>query len=365
MKFSASPADVAEAVGRALASLPARPSPAIMGAIVIRGNSGIVTFSAYTWDHSTTATIGADTSIPGEVAVSGKLLSLVAARLPKREVSFELDGSRLRVSSGRTEFTLPTLDIAEYPEIPHASTFVGSVDAEQFITAVRAASRAVEKSEDGLTALGTISLSTDGDELDVTGCSRKRLRTSEISWDGDGELDVLLAAADLTSVCKALDGSTQIVVQVSEGSRLVTLVGADVSVTLSTFDANFPNWADLFPAEISTVADVNAEFVEALGRVAALAEEQYFATIDLSADGATLRIDDTITDQCEIEFDGEPISIEVNPANLLDVLGSIGDEATLALRDYRMIAVYELGEIALGGSAPTGGSRAIVMGGSS
>lgn len=366
MHFTAQPDGFAAAVSAALASLPARPQPPILGAIMIETGDDAVAFSTYTWDHSTTAHAAATITKPGRVAVSGRLLSTIAARLPKRELTAQVVGNRLQISSGKTEFTLPMMDVDEYPTIPVADEIVGIVDADAFISAVRGVARTAQKEDAARTALGAIELSTDGDELTITAVNRKRMATVEMPWIASSKpLDALVHAADLASICKALEGSTELEIRTSASGGLVTLVGVQGRSTLSTFDDRFPNWPDLFPSEVATIARVGGEFFAALERVAALATDSYFAEIALVDDVATLRIEGTITDECEIELLGAGIEFAVNPSNLIDGIAAVGsDEISLTFVDHRMTAIYDgTHEVALDQALPTAGRRAIVMGG--
>jgi DNA polymerase-3 subunit beta len=99
-------------------------------------NPGELKASASDLETASKAHFAADVKEPGKVLVPGKLLAEISRSLPNKPITFALDGSRVLVTSGSAKFTLPTLSVDEYPNLPELPDSTGTVPSDTFATAV-------------------------------------------------------------------------------------------------------------------------------------------------------------------------------------------------------------------------------------
>ena len=117
MKFTVDSAVLTDSVNWVSRSLSTRPiMTALLGIVIEAGND--ITLSASDLETSAKSSFSADIKEKGRVLVPGRLLAEISRALPNKPVSFNLDGSRVLVTAGAAKFTLPTLPINEYPNLP-------------------------------------------------------------------------------------------------------------------------------------------------------------------------------------------------------------------------------------------------------
>ena len=337
-------ADLAAAVSAGLASLPARPQPAIMGAARIDTSEcdSTLSIASFDWDSSTTATMSAvDVAQTVHIAVSGRLLAQVVKVAPKRApLILELDEhALLRIIAGKTVFTLRLMDVDDYPAIPVVDgddSLVGTVDAATLRAAIDRAATATVKDGDARSTAHCVSIVDEsGDALGITGLQPKMVVTTLVDWTPQpGGLDVRIIADELTAILAPFDGG-EITIRTNGG--LVGLSGATgddlrIASTCSTFDMPYPAWRKLFTRfESASVLDVGDEFAEAVRRCATLAGAK-LPQMRMQADAGTitLTVDGALVDKvAPLGFDGEPVDFTVNPLALRDLTATIGDKVRL------------------------------------
>ena len=337
-------ADLAAAVSAGLASLPARPQPAIMGAARIDTSEcdSTLSIASFDWDSSTTATMSAvDVAQTVHIAVSGRLLAQVVKVAPKRApLILELDEhALLRIIAGKTVFTLRLMDVDDYPAIPVVDgddSLVGTVDAATLRAAIDRAATATVKDGDARSTAHCVSIVDEsGDALGITGLQPKMVVTTLVDWTPQpGGLDVRIIADELTAILAPFDGG-EITIRTNGG--LVGLSGATgddlrIASTCSTFDTPYPAWRKLFTGfESASVLDVGDEFAEAVRRCATLAGAK-LPQMRMQADAGTitLTVDGALVDKvAPLGFDGEPVDFTVNPLALRDLTATIGDKVRL------------------------------------
>ena len=135
MKFTVDQQGLTDGVNWVSRSLSTRPIKTELLGIVIDVQKD-VTLSASDLETSAKSTFDAEIKETGRVLVPGRLLSEISKALPNKTVSFTLDGNRVLVTAGSAKFTLPTLPLNEYPNLPNMPEQSGSIASDLFSTAV-------------------------------------------------------------------------------------------------------------------------------------------------------------------------------------------------------------------------------------
>lgn len=368
-------ADLAEAVAAASTSLPSRPNPPIMGALLIETdqNASTLTLSSYDYNQASRATVtAAAVEADARIAVSGKLLGQVVKVAPKREpLVLDLGPSALVIRAGKTEFTLPLMDVEDYPDLPTVDgedTLAGRVDSTELIDAIARAGVAAEKSSDANTVRNCVSIvAKEGRVLSVTALHSKMVATTTVDWEPEGDLDVRIVADELSSVLRAFtDG--QITIRTKGG--LVGLSGAvgddlRVTSTVSVFDMPYPDWPKLFAMDFATAVDVGDDFAEAVRRASVVAGTALLR-LAITAGSIGLSVDGALVDEvAPLGFDGEPVKFNVNPEALRQLLAVVGDKVRLRFTGAPITPMH-LGPIDGGPDARAplsdGGTQCVLMG---
>ncbi len=338
MKFRVVRDEFADAVAWVARSLPSRPPVPVLGCVVLTANDRGLQVAGFDYEVSAIETISAEVAESGTVLVSGKLLADITRALPNKPVDVSLDGTRVAISCGSSKFSLPTMPVEDYPELPEVPQTTGTVPGDLFAEAVAQVAVAAGR-DDTLPMLTGVRVEIDGDRVVLAATDRFRLAVRELQWqprDAAATGAALVPAKTLSDAAKSAGADHAGAVELAFGSGQA--IGADgilgiqsnaKKTTTRLLDAEFPKFRQLFPASHTSVASVDsAALNEAIKRVSLVAERGAQIRMDFSEGSVLLTAggDEAgkAEESLEVQFHGEPILIAFNPTYLLDGLAAIG-----------------------------------------
>ncbi len=337
MKFRVERDVLADAAAWVARSLPTRPPVPVLGGVLIQagGEPGAETLTVSGFDYETSAHVELDATVgdPGRVLVSGRLLADITRALPSRPVDLVVDGSRATINCGNSRFTLPTMPVEDYPELPAMPQQAGTVAAGELAAAVSQVAVAAGR-DDTLPMLTGVRVEIDGPRLTLAATDRFRLAVRELDWepeDTEQSSAVLIPARTLAEVAKTLGGSGTVEIALAAGEGMLGMTGGGRRATTRLLDAEFPRFRQLIPAEHTTAAELDvATLVEALKRVSLVADRVAQIRLDFGVDGLRLTAGGDDVGSAEEELpctlDGAPLVLAFNPGYLLDALGALHTE---------------------------------------
>ena len=126
MKFVVERDQLNDAVNWVSKSISNRPiSTSLLGIVIDVGVE--ITLSGSDLESSTKAVFKAQVEQKGKVLVPGKLLAEISRSLPAKTVTLKLEGTKVLVTAGSAKFTLPTLPLSEYPNLPQIPPTTGGI----------------------------------------------------------------------------------------------------------------------------------------------------------------------------------------------------------------------------------------------
>ena len=332
MNFIVERDQLIDAVNWVARSLSARPIQTALLGIMI-DVTDVITLTGSDLETSTKASISADIKSKGKVLVPGRLLAEIARSLPTKPISFTLDGTRVLVKAGSAKFTLPTLPINEYPNLPELPQTAGSIPSDVFTTAVQQVAIAAGR-DDSLPTLTGVQIEINKNTITLAATDRYRLAVKEINWlpkDQNLEASTLLRARTLVDAAKLLVGSGEIVFALSPSTtneKLVGFISEEKSMISRTLDGTFPPFRHLLPTDSTAEATIEvAPFLDSVRRVALVTDKTVplrliFANNTLQLEAGTGE-DAQATEELNINYSGENINIAFNPTFLTDGLQAI------------------------------------------
>jgi DNA polymerase III subunit beta len=312
-------------------SLSARPIMPVLLGVLIKADKQGVHLSGYDLETSGKAEVAADVKEEGTVLVSGKLLSDIARALPNKPVTFSLEGNRVSVISGSAKFALPTLSVSDYPNLPELPSETGRLSGDLFAEAVGQVAVAAGK-DDSLPVLTGVYVEIEENKLILAATDRYRLAVRELNWDAPrASASALIRARTLNDAAKSLAGVKSVSVALAAATateRLIGFASEGKVMTSRMLDGTFPPYRHLLPSERSATAVVEvAPFVDSVRRVALVADKTVPLRLAFNPGALTLEAgvgdDAQATEEIEIAFDGEALSIAFNPTFLLDGLAAV------------------------------------------
>lgn len=337
MKFRVARDEFADSVAWVARSLPSRPPVPVLGGVLLDAGDAGLTISGFDFEVSAQVVIPAEIADAGQVLVSGKLLADITRSLPAKPVDVTVDGTRVAITCGSAKFSLPTMPVEDYPQLPEVPETTGSIPQQLFGEAIAQVAVAAGK-DDTLPMLTGIRVEVDGDKVVMAATDRFRLAVRELNWEPVGTppaTAVLVPAKTLSESAKtaASEAGAGVGLAFGTGSSigaagLLGILGSGRQTTTRLLDAEFPKFRQLLPASHDSVAIIEiAPLTDAIKRVALVAERGAQVRLEFSDGLVTLSAggDDAgkAEEELEVKFYGEPLTIAFNPGYLLDGLGSL------------------------------------------
>jgi DNA polymerase-3 subunit beta len=324
---------LADSVAWAARTLPSRPSLPVLAGLVLAASDDGLTLSSFDYEVSGRVEISADVTAEGTSLVSGRLLADIPRSLPAAPVTIESEGTRISITCGRSSFTLPTLPVEDYPQLPVMPTTSGTVAGSSFAGAVAQVAIAAGR-DDTLPTLTGIRMEIEGATIVLAATDRYRLAVREFTWNPQSpsiSAHALVPARTLADTAKSLADVDEVVIALASGGAgegLIGFEGHGRRTTTRLLDGEFPKYRSLLPTESAAVATVETSMlIDAVKRVALVAERN--TPVRLSFTAGQLVLDAGTGDvaqaseELEATLDGEPITIAFNPSFLLDGLRAI------------------------------------------
>ncbi|MFE7798585.1 DNA polymerase III subunit beta [Nocardia sp. NPDC057440] len=336
MKFRVAREDFAESVAWVARSLPSRPPVPVLGGVLLVADEGGLTVSGFDYEVSAQMRVAAEVAGPGQVLVSGRLLADITKALSNKPVDVSLDGTRVLIACGSAKFSLPTMPVEDYPQLPEVPQQTGELSVEVFSEAVGQVAVAAGR-DDTLPMLTGIRVEIEGSKVVLAATDRFRLAVRHIEWQparSDIETSVLIPARTLSEAAKTLgpsDAPVQLSLGTGSGSGsdgLLGIVNAGRRTTTRLLDAEFPKFRQLLPKEHTSIATLQvATLTDAIKRVALVAERGAQVRLEFSSEGLLLSAggDDAgrAEEWLEADFRGESLTIAFNPGYLIDGLSAL------------------------------------------
>src|SRR5690606_10569649 len=231
---------------------------------------------------------------PGEITVPGRKLLDIAKSLPSdATVTVAVEGEKVKVSAGRSRFTLSSLSASEFP-------VVESINATQTITLPQAElARLIAKThfsmaqQDVRYYLNGTLLETDGKMLRAVATDGHRLAIAETALPGGGKgiqaQQVIVPRKGVLELQRILGSSGE--VEIAIGTNHVRLQIGDIRFTSKLIDGKFPEYSRVIPASPGKIIVVDRDAIRAaLQRTSILSNEKYRGVrVSLATDSVKLQ----------------------------------------------------------------------------
>lgn len=334
VKFIVDQHALADGVNWVSRSLSTRPIMTALLGIVIDAQKGEIFLSGSDLETSSKSHFKAEVATTGKVLVPGRLLAEIARSLPNKPVTVELDGTRVKVSSGSAKFTLPTLSLNDYPTLPELLESTGVIDSDLFAHAVAQVAIAAGR-DDSLPTLTGVHVEINQDTITLAATDRYRLAVREFHWQAtqpNFETTALLRARTLTEATKSLTGTKNIslyLAPTTSNERLAGFTTKGKTMTSRMLDGTFPPYRHLLPQDVTTTTVVEvAPFLDSVRRVALVTDKTVPLRLSFANSSVELEAgageEAQATEALEIVLKGEAITIAFNPTFLADGLQAIG-----------------------------------------
>ena len=336
MKFEVNKDVFSEAVSFAVKLLPQRTTLPILSGVLIAAEGSHVTISSFDYEVSAKTRIDATVDASGTVLVSGRLLAEIASRLPHESVVCELSGTSVSVTSGSAKFSLATMPVEEYPNLPDVEGVAGTVSAEEFAAAVSQVAPAASR-DDVTPVITGVLMDISEASVVMMATDRYRVASRQLSWSSSGVgsegMQALIPSRTLAEVGKTFSHAGDISITINTGGEreLVAFGSAERTVTTLLIKGSFPPVTKLFPAETPDYAVVSTQdLIDATRRVALVLEREAPLRYSFTGDGVALEALGSEQAQASETIDGHLVGkecvVSLKPQFLIDGLSATHSE---------------------------------------
>ncbi|MGR8931639.1 MAG: DNA polymerase III subunit beta [Gammaproteobacteria bacterium] len=270
----------------------------------------------------------------GEITVPARKFLDICRLLPSGvEVKFELHDDKVKLTSGRSRFSLTTLPAEHYPEfnesdfdfrfLLNAGRFKNGLDKTIFCMA----------NQDVRYYLNGLLLQISNSRLKLVASDGHRLSIFEddIGQATGYEARIILPRKAVQELSRLLDDAdAELDIQFSNNHIRITYKNVIFSSKL--IDAKFPDFSKVFNQSFMSPLLVQKQVLrDALTRVAILSNEKYKGvTFDIAGDELKLSTHNPEHDEAEeemiIDYQGQPLNISFNSQYMLEAVSNLDTE---------------------------------------
>lgn len=265
---------------------------------------------------------------------SARLRSIVASVMPGDTVTLTPGATACKIKAARGEWTLPTMDAAEFPAAPAGkSTEVCHLPGDQFHRLVTPVAGATDVRNPSGNLAGVLVEFVDGKVSFVASDGR---RMAIALCDVDQALDnsaTLCTRRGMDAVLRLAKGSGSVRLARAGAWMVAECDGTTVMARL--LECQYPKWGDYVPDPVDSPARVVVgSFLHACRMAAVCASDTgHGVTLEFSAAGLRITSESTeygkASATCDVAYSGEPVTVRCQPRYLTDWLSALDPAETL------------------------------------
>ena len=335
MKFSCSTKDIASAVGAASKVVNAHTTVPILSNVLLTASGDAIRVRATDLELTLEHVFPAEISEPGSVTIPAKLFSGYLGNLPAGIMELAGTPTRASVKWERSNYDFHALPPDEYPPLPSSQKGTSfAIEGKSFREGVNATIFAASGEEArGAVLMGTL-LEIAGDKLTMVATDGYRLA----KWNAvlargleDGaSAKFIVPSRALAEAARNLGSAETIEVSaLGPSGNQLAFAAANASIVVRLVDGQYPNYAQVIPAQFDRSVTASTSLLIAGLRRAELVAGDRASMVKVSVSNSQLIItanSDTTGnayEELEIEQTGDDLTIAFNARYLVEILNHI------------------------------------------
>ena len=286
----------------------------------------------------------------GSITIPARKLLDICKSLPENSViTFEAKDETIKLSSGRSRYSLSTLAATDFPNIEE---WKGDVEFQllksEFLRLIESTHFSMAN-QDVRYYLNGMSIESEGSEIRSVATDGHRLAICKIANESLSlpARQVIVPRKGILEIIRLL-APVDDNVQIFLGSNHIRIIDTEFSFTSKLVDGRFPDYRRVLPRNGDKVFETNKEALrQVLSRASILSNEK-FKGVRLNFSASNLKItannpeQEQAEEEIEINFPYGDLEIGFNVSYVLDVLTAIKDEnVKFTLADANSSVVIE------------------------
>ena len=254
----------------------------------------------------------------GIIVVQSKFIVDIIRKMPTDIITFEvLDGFKIKISSGASEYNLNCLDPADYPQIKlETSKSPIIMKSELFKNIIKQTAFAISNQE--LRPLLTgINIKITGDLLECIATDSYRLAKKTIKLDNAvaDDFNIVIPGKNILELDKILTEDGDVEIHIFNNKILFKY--KNIIFQSNLLAGTYPNTSNLIPTEFNIMLNTNLkDYFDAIDRAALLTDSKEKNIVKMHLEKNNLIISSTVSELGKVE---EKVNIDSNTSEVLDI----------------------------------------------
>lgn len=286
----------------------------------------------------------------GQITVPARKLLDICKSLPENSMlTFSSDNDVIRLSTGRSKYSLSTLPATDFPNIDEWKGDVEFKLLKSELLRLIESTHFSMANQDVRYYLNGMSIETENNEIRSVATDGHRLAICKIANDSLAlpARQVIVPRKGILEIIRLLSPVDE-EIQVFLGSNHIRIIDQEFSFTSKLVDGRFPDYRRVLPRNGDKVLETDKDQLrQVLSRASILSNEK-FKGVRLNFGQSELKItannpeQEQAEEEIEINFPYEDLEIGFNVSYVLDVLNAIKDaEVKFTLADANSSVVIE------------------------
>jgi DNA polymerase-3 subunit beta len=261
--------------------------------------------------------VGVGGEVDGGVVLPARLSADIVRSLPNGKVDVTADEDDVKISGGRSQFSVRPLSLDDYPRTPTPASSAVTLDATAFGQALRQVVRAASTDEARPILTGVL-LTAENDGLRLVATDSYRLAVRDLPGVSvlGADQKVLVPGRALAELQRLLGAGGELTLRL--GERDATFEVGSTRLTTRLIEGEFPNYRQLIPQSHPNTLTVDRDaLLEAIRRVKILARDATPVRLQISADGLKLTaITQDVgnaSEELDASAEGADLTVAFNP----------------------------------------------------
>lgn len=337
MRISISRPALQQAVTQAARAVSGRAAIPVLAGLLLRAEGNGLTITGYDMDMAIEVRTPASVEEPGELVVPAKQFVGIVKSLPHSEIVMTLVENSLKIQSDRTDFSLQTMNAAEFPALPEVGGQFAIIPHEAFGECARKVAYAASVADNRAVYRAVNTMVADG-ELTMVATDTFRLAVRRAPAPDCEPLSVLLPVGFVSEI-ERLEGA----VHLHLSDNHVQVQSGDTRIIARLIEGEWPNWQAVLPTTCATWVTAERDaLIGALQRASLMCKDDLTA-VTLKLDGGDLIITAAqaevgeAREELTVQYGGEGVlDVAVRPKYLRDALAVMsGDEVRIEYTSFK------------------------------
>ncbi len=301
------------------------PLPALTG-ILMTAKGNKLSLYGYDLEIGMTTEIPASVEVAGTAVVDAKLFCDIVRRLPDDRVSITVDERNMcRINSGRSVFSLLSINPDEYPELPTVDNGTSvTFSTEVMQSMVRQTSFAVAEPGNPKPILTGIHFKISEGEINMVAMDGYRIAIRKEAINTSDELAFTVPAKAMGEVMKLISDGNEITITTSLRHIVFEVDGYKVISRL--LDGEYFDYKRAIPTTFNTnIVGKTDQMLSTIERISQVIVERLKTPITCSFEDGVFQANcmtelGDAHDEIEVDMSGDPVKIGFNSRYLIDAL---------------------------------------------